>query len=89
MCHFTTFGHAIVALFFVMIFKFLLEVGKWIKYIGKQCLLKMDFPFKSYDKKFIYLQRMDSFFPYWVQWKNLFFPNPCAQLLQNFLHMFS
>jgi hypothetical protein len=36
MCHFTTFAHAIVALFFVMIFKKnLVEVGKWIKFMGK------------------------------------------------------
>jgi hypothetical protein len=29
----------------------------------KQFLPKMDFPFKSYDKKLVFLRRMGSFFP--------------------------
>jgi hypothetical protein len=35
--------------------KILKEVGEWIKYMGKQILPKMDFPFKSYDKKLVFL----------------------------------
>jgi hypothetical protein len=89
MCHFTTFNHAIGFVFGHDYLKLLVEVGKWIKYMGKQFLPKTDFPFKSYDKKLVFLQRMDSFFPYWVQGEKLFFSNPCGQLLQNFLHMFS
>jgi hypothetical protein len=40
--------------------------------MGKQFLLKTDFPFKSYDKKLVFLQRMGSFFPYWAQGKKPF-----------------
>jgi hypothetical protein len=36
---------------------------------GKQFLPKMYFPFKSYDKKLVFLQRMDSFFSCWAQGK--------------------
>jgi hypothetical protein len=50
----------------------------------KQFLLKTDFPFKSYDKKLVFLQRMGSFFPCWAKGKKTFFPNPCDQLLRNF-----
>jgi hypothetical protein len=35
--------------------KILMEVEKRIKYMGKQFLSKMDFPFKSYDKNFVFL----------------------------------
>jgi hypothetical protein len=42
--------------------KILKEVGKWIKYKGKQFLPKTDFPFTSYDKKLVFLQRMSNFF---------------------------
>jgi hypothetical protein len=42
--------------------KILVEVGIQIKYLKKQFLLKMDFPFQSYDKKLVFLQRMGSFF---------------------------
>jgi hypothetical protein len=55
----------------------------------KQFLPKIGFPFKSYDKKLVFLQRIGNFFPCWTQGKKLLFPNPCSQLLQNFLHMFS
>jgi hypothetical protein len=52
--------------------KVLLEVGKWIKYMEKQFLPKTDFPFKSYDKKLVFLQRMGNFFPCWAQGKKAF-----------------
>jgi hypothetical protein len=55
--------------------------------MGKQIYPKMDFPFKSYDKKLVFLQRMGSFFPCRAQGKKKFFPNPCGQLLRNFLHI--
>jgi hypothetical protein len=57
--------------------------------MGKQFLPKMDFPFKSYDKKLAFLQSMDNFFPWWAQGKKKFFPNPCGQLLQNILYKFN
>jgi hypothetical protein len=49
--------------------KILVEVGKWLKSMKKQFLPKTDFPFKSYDKKIVFLWRMDSFF-YQAQEKN-------------------
>jgi hypothetical protein len=39
---------------------------------GKQFLPKTDFPFKRYDKKLVFLQRMGSFFPYRAQGKKTF-----------------
>jgi hypothetical protein len=69
--------------------KILVEVEEWIKYMEKQILPKTDFPFKSYDKKLVFLQRMGSFFSYRAQGKKNFFSNPCSQLLQNFFHIFS
>jgi hypothetical protein len=68
--------------------KFLVEVEKLIKYMEFIFLPKTDFPFKSYDKKLDFLQRMGNFYPCQTQGKKRFFPNPCGQLLQNFLHMF-
>jgi hypothetical protein len=41
--------------------------------MGKQFLPKKDFPFKSYDKKLVFLQRMGNFFPYRAQGKKAFF----------------
>jgi hypothetical protein len=35
--------------------------------MGKQILPKTDFPFKSYDKKLVFLRRMGSFFSYQAQ----------------------
>jgi photosystem II stability/assembly factor-like uncharacterized protein len=32
------------------------------KYMRKQFLTKIDFPFKSYDNKLVFLRRMGSFF---------------------------
>jgi hypothetical protein len=40
--------------------------------MGEQFLPKMDFPFKSYDKKLIFLERMGSFFLCWAQRKKTF-----------------
>jgi hypothetical protein len=39
------------------------------KYMGKQILPKTDFPFKSYDKKLVFLCIMGSFFCCWAQEK--------------------
>jgi hypothetical protein len=55
----------------------------------KTILSKSDFPFKSYDKKLVFLQRMGNIFPTKHKKKNLFFSNPCGQLLQNFLTLLS
>jgi hypothetical protein len=52
--------------------------------MGKQILPKTDFPFKIYDKKLVFLQRMGSFFPCRAQGKKLFFPNLCGQLCKTF-----
>jgi hypothetical protein len=46
--------------------------GGMNKVYGKQILPKMDFPFKSYDKKLVFLQRMGSFFPCRAQGKKYF-----------------
>jgi hypothetical protein len=88
MYHFIIFGHAIVALFFGHDFlKILVEVGK---YMGKQFLSKMDFPFKSYDKKLVFFcEEWAASFLTGHKGKEHFFPDPCGQLLQNFLPMFS
>jgi hypothetical protein len=40
--------------------------------MGKQFLPKTDFPFKSYDKKLVFLRRMGGFFPYRAQGKKTF-----------------
>jgi hypothetical protein len=40
--------------------------------MGKQILSKTDFPFKRYDKKLVFLQRMGSFFPWRAQGKKTF-----------------
>jgi hypothetical protein len=60
-----------------------------MKYMGKQVLPKTNFPFKSYDKKHVFCKEWASSFLARHKGKKLFFPNPCGQLLQNFLHMFS
>jgi hypothetical protein len=60
-----------------------------VKYMGKQFLSKTDFLFKSYDKKLVFCEEWAASFPTGHEGKKLFFPNPCSQLLQNFLHMFS
>jgi hypothetical protein len=39
---------------------------------GKQILPKTDIPFKSYDKKLVFLRRMGICFPCWVQGKKTF-----------------
>jgi hypothetical protein len=39
---------------------------------GNFFLPKTNFPFKSYDKKPVFLQRMGSFFPCWAQGKKTF-----------------
>jgi hypothetical protein len=39
----------------------------------KQFLPKMDFPFKNYDKKLVFLRRMGKFFLCWAQGKKAFF----------------
>jgi hypothetical protein len=55
--------------------KILVEVGEWTKYMEKQILPKTNFPFKSYDKKLVFLQRRGSFFPCRAyKEKNLSFP---------------
>jgi hypothetical protein len=46
---------------------------------------RLSIPFKKLD----FLRRMGSFFPVGHKGKKLLFPNPCGQLLQNFLCMFS
>jgi hypothetical protein len=40
--------------------------------MGKQFLPKTDLPFKRYDKKLVFLQRMGSFFTYRAQGKKTF-----------------
>jgi hypothetical protein len=40
--------------------------------MGKQILPKIDFPFKSYDKKLVFLRRMGSFSPCQTQGKKTF-----------------
>jgi hypothetical protein len=69
--------------------KILVEVGEWIKYMEKQILPKTDFPFKSYNKKLVFCEEWAASFLTRHKGKKLFFPNPCGQLLRNFLHMFS
>jgi hypothetical protein len=61
-----------------------MEVGKLIKYMEKQFLPKMDFPFTSYDKKLVFLWRIGNFFPWWAQRKKAFLSQSCGQLLWNF-----
>jgi hypothetical protein len=63
--------------------------GGMNKVYGKTNLSKMDFPFKSFDKKLVFLQRMSNFFPCRAQGKKKFIPNLWNQLLWNLLHMFS
>jgi hypothetical protein len=45
----------------------------------------MDFPFKSYNKKIVFLQRMGSFFIYWAQGEFFF----SQFVLSTFAHVLS
>jgi hypothetical protein len=86
-CHFRSrncgfvFGHDFL--------KNLVEVRKWIKYMGKLFFTQNDFPFKSYDKKRVFCKEWAASFPAKHKGKKKFFSNLCGQLLRNFLHMFS
>jgi hypothetical protein len=58
--------------------------------MGKSFLPKTDFPFKSYDKKLEFFVKNEQLLTMsGTREKNFIFSNPCGQLLQNFLHMFS
>jgi hypothetical protein len=56
------------------------------KYMEKQFLFKTDFPFKSYDKKLFFLQRIGSFFLYQTQGKKTFL---FQSLLSTFAKLFA
>jgi hypothetical protein len=55
--------------------KILVEVGKWIKYMEFFYLSKIDFPFKSYDKKLVFCEEWAASFLVGHKGKKLFFPN--------------
>jgi hypothetical protein len=91
MCHFITFSHAFMALFFVMIFlKFLAEVGKWIKYMEKRFFIQNGLSIQKLWQETCFFAKIGQLLSMLgTRGKKLFFPNPCCQLLRNLLHMFS
>ena len=90
MCHFTTFSHAIVALFIVMIFFINFgENGEMNKVHGITTFIQYKHSIqKVWQDLFFCKEWVASFFARHKGRKN-FYLDLCGQLLWNFLHMFS